>query len=152
MIQNTGNGITVIPYLFRALKHILRKDDQYIMVSTEAFMLFWWVYCYKLFMYVCVGSGFGGLVVSMLASGTRVCRRIFSGEKNSQHAFLQKRSKAVCPMSQNWGKLKNPVITCKLGHRKNLQAISCPIVTPLASRSACTVGDVEASGGESGNV
>src|SRR5215469_12128433 len=49
-------------------------------------------------------SGFGGLVVSMLASGTQDRgfkpgrnRRIFSGEKNPKHAFLRKRSKAVCP-------------------------------------------------------
>jgi hypothetical protein len=48
--------------------------------------------------------------------------------------------------------LKNPEITWKFGHRQNLPAISCPIVPPLATRSARVVGDVEASGGESGNV
>jgi hypothetical protein len=48
--------------------------------------------------------------------------------------------------------LKNPVITWKLGHRQNLPAISRPIVPPFATRSARVVGDVEASGGESGNV
>jgi hypothetical protein len=41
-------------------------------------------------------SGFGGLVVSMLASGTQV--RGF-GRKNPQHAFLRRGSKAVGPMS-----------------------------------------------------
>src|SRR5215475_1515485 len=50
-------------------------------------------------------SGFGGLVVSMLASGNQVrgfkpdrSRWIF-GRKNPQHAFLRKGSKTVCPMS-----------------------------------------------------
>jgi hypothetical protein len=51
-------------------------------------------------------SGFGGLGVSMLASGTQVCgfergrsHRIFQGEKNPQHAFLRRGS----PMSQPCG-------------------------------------------------
>jgi hypothetical protein len=50
-------------------------------------------------------SGFRGLLVSMLASGTQVrgfkpgwSRRICRAKK-SQHAFLQRGSKAVCPMS-----------------------------------------------------
>jgi hypothetical protein len=71
-------------------------------------------------------SSFGGLVLSLLASGTRVrgfkpgrSRQIFSGEKNPQHAFLRKGSKAVCPISQICCMLKNPVITWKLGHRQN---------------------------------
>jgi hypothetical protein len=34
----------------------------------------------------------------------------FFRRKNSQHAFLRKGSKAVCPMSQICGMLKNPVI------------------------------------------
>jgi hypothetical protein len=67
-------------------------------------------------------------VVSMLASGTRVRGSDFFGQKNPQHAFLRKGSKAVCPMSQICGMLKNPVITWKLGHRQNLPAISRPIV------------------------
>jgi hypothetical protein len=55
-------------------------------------------------------SGFGGLVVSMLASGTQD-RGVqtwpkpsdFFRAKNSHHAFLRKGSKAVCPMSQLCG-------------------------------------------------
>jgi hypothetical protein len=39
-----------------------------------------------------------------------------------------------------------------LGHRQNLPKISRPIVPPFATRSARVVGDVEVSGGESGNV
>jgi hypothetical protein len=49
-------------------------------------------------------SGFGGLVVSMLASGTQVYG-FKPGRKNPQHAFLQKGSKAVCLMSQICGML-----------------------------------------------
>jgi hypothetical protein len=76
----------------------------------------------------------------------------FFGRKNLQHAFLRKGSKAVCPMSQICGMLKNPVITWKLGHRQNLSAISRPIFPPYATRSAHVDGDVEASGGERENV
>jgi hypothetical protein len=32
----------------------------------------------------------------------------FSGWKNPQHAFLQRGSKIICPMSQLWGMRKNP--------------------------------------------
>jgi hypothetical protein len=48
--------------------------------------------------------------------------------------------------------LKNPVITWKLGHRQNQSAISRPIVSPFATRSARVDGDVGASGGEGENV
>jgi hypothetical protein len=79
-------------------------------------------------------SSFGGQVVSMLASSTRV-RGFKPGRsrKNPQHAFLRKGSKAVFPMSQICGMLKNPVITWKLGHKLNLSAISHPI-SSLANR------------------
>jgi hypothetical protein len=55
------------------------------------------------------GSGFGGLVVSMLASGTQVLgfkpdrsHQIFWA-KNPWHAFLHRECKAVGPMSQLCG-------------------------------------------------
>jgi hypothetical protein len=35
----------------------------------------------------------------------------FGRKKNSQHAFLRRGSKAVCPTSQLCGMLKNPTIT-----------------------------------------
>jgi hypothetical protein len=35
--------------------------------------------------------------------------------KNPQHAFLRRGSKAVCPMSQIYGMLKNPATTWKSG-------------------------------------
>jgi hypothetical protein len=61
---------------------------------------------YQLFHHV---SGFCGLAVSMLASGTQDrglkpgrSFQIFE-QKNPQHAFLRRGSKAVCPMSQICG-------------------------------------------------
>jgi hypothetical protein len=55
-------------------------------------------------------EGFGGLVVRMLASGSRVrgfkpgrSRRIFSVYKNPQRAFLRRESQIICPMSQLCG-------------------------------------------------
>jgi hypothetical protein len=47
-------------------------------------------------------SGFGGLEVSMLASGTQV-RGYEPGRNNLQHAFLRKGGKAVGSMSQICG-------------------------------------------------
>jgi len=55
-------------------------------------------------------SGFGGLGVACCLLSTQVrrfkpgrSRQDFSGRKNPQHAFLQKGSKAVVPMSQICG-------------------------------------------------
>jgi hypothetical protein len=46
-------------------------------------------------------SGFSGLVVSMLPSGTQVrgFKPGFFGRKIPQHTFLRRGSKAICPMS-----------------------------------------------------
>ena len=51
-----------------------------------------------------------GLVVSMLASGTRVrgfkpgrSRWIFRASENPPHAFLRRGSERICPMSQLCG-------------------------------------------------
>jgi hypothetical protein len=61
-------------------------------------------------------DGFGGLVVSMLASGTRV-REFKPGQvvgsfwhlKNPLHAFLRRGSERICPMYQLCGMSKNLV-------------------------------------------
>jgi hypothetical protein len=73
--------------------------------------------CNTLYLLAYDDSGFGGLVVSMLASGTQdhgfapgQSHQIFQGKKNPQHALLWKGSKAVCPMLQICGMLKNPII------------------------------------------
>jgi hypothetical protein len=54
--------------------------------------------------YVPLWSGFGGLGVSVLASGSNPAEAVgFYGWKNPQHAFLRKGSKAAGPMSQICG-------------------------------------------------
>jgi hypothetical protein len=53
-------------------------------------------------------------VVSMLASGTQD-RGFDPGRRNPQHAFLRRGSKAVCPMPQICGMLKNSVIYVEVG-------------------------------------
>ena len=60
--------------------------------------------------FICKINGFGGLVVSMLASGTHIYGVQtrpkpfdFFGRKNPQHAFLRRGSKRICPMSQLCG-------------------------------------------------
>jgi hypothetical protein len=63
-----------------------------------------------------VYSGFGGLVVSVLVSGTQDRGAVgFFGRKNPQHAFLRSGSKAICPMSQICGMLKTPGNYVELG-------------------------------------
>jgi hypothetical protein len=50
-------------------------------------------------------DGFGGLVVSILATGTRVREAVgfFRYPENPKYAFLQRGSKIICPMSQLCG-------------------------------------------------
>jgi hypothetical protein len=55
-----------------------------------------------------ITNGFGGLAVSILASGIQdrgfEAEAVgFFGLKNPQHAFLRRGSKAVCPMPQICG-------------------------------------------------
>ena len=70
----------------------------------------------------CRPDGLGGLVVSMLASGTQVCGvqtrpkpLDFYGRKNPQRAFLRRGSKRICPMSQLCGMSKNLIIYMNYG-------------------------------------
>jgi hypothetical protein len=71
-------------------------------------------------------NGFGGLVVSILATGTRVrgfkpgrSHWIFSGiQKNPQYSFLRKGSKIICPMSQLYGMSKIPSVFPEIGGRE----------------------------------
>jgi hypothetical protein len=95
-------------------------------------------------------SGFGGLVVSMLASGTQDCRfapgrrrQIFSGEKflsmpsfgSEVKPFAPCRRFVACKRSLNGVKITRP-----FSHT----------VPPFAIGSAHVDEDMEASGGESG--
>jgi glycerate kinase len=63
-----------------------------------------------------ITDGFGGLVVSILATGTRVPVAVgfFGHPKNPQYAFLRKRNKIICPMSQLCGMSKIPSVLRKL--------------------------------------
>jgi hypothetical protein len=77
----------------------------------------------------------------MLASGTRVCgfkpgrnRRIFFGRKNPQRAFLQKESKAVGPVSQICGTLKNPCDYMEVGSKAKFVGYFSPELSSFANR------------------
>jgi hypothetical protein len=50
-------------------------------------------------------DGFGGLVVSLLATGSNPAEAVgfFGHPKNPQYALLWRGSKIICPMSQLWG-------------------------------------------------
>jgi hypothetical protein len=92
-------------------------------------------------------------VVSMLASGTQVC------------GFKPGRSEKILSMPSFGGEVK-PSAPCrifaarkrslngveKVSFRQNYRTPFSPTVPPFATRSAHVVGEVEASGGESGNV
>ena len=72
-------------------------------MNTKCVALLYRVYLISL-------DGFGGLVVSILATGTRVrgfkpgrSRWIFREAENPQYAFLRRGSKRICPMSQLCG-------------------------------------------------
>jgi hypothetical protein len=78
-------------------------------------------------------DGFGGLVVSMLATGSRVrgfesdrSRWIFSMWKNPQHAFLRRGSKIICPMSQLWGMSKIQASAVNYGLLAKFSSVSFP--------------------------
>jgi hypothetical protein len=86
-------------------------------------------------------------VVSMLASGTQVYRfkpglscRIFSGEKNPQHAFLRRESKAVCPMTQICGMLSRIVWQNLTGHFSPIlpRGLSLRLVWSASGDEWCT--------------
>jgi hypothetical protein len=56
-----------------------------------------------------------GSLVPQIAGSNPAEAVAFFGRKNAQHVFLQRGSKAVCPMSQICGMLKNPVIYVEVG-------------------------------------
>jgi hypothetical protein len=65
----------------------------------------------KNYTYLCTQDGFGGLVVSILATGSNPVEAVgfFGHPKNPQYAFLRKGSK-LCPMSQLCGMSKIPSV------------------------------------------
>jgi hypothetical protein len=102
---------------------------------------------------------FGGLVVSMLASGTQV-RGLKPGR--SRRIF---RAKNILSMPSFGGEVK-PSVPCRgfaackrslngvenASFRQNYRTPFSPTGPPFVTRSARVVGDVETTGGESGNV
>jgi hypothetical protein len=72
--------------------------------------------------------------------------------KNPQHAFLQKGSKAVLPHVADLRHVKDPYMALKRHHFGKITGPFSSTVPHFATRSARVDGDVEASGGESGNV
>jgi hypothetical protein len=77
----------------------------------------------------------------MLASGTRVrgfkpgrSRRIFFGCKNPQHALLRKGSKAVGPVLQIRGTLKNPCYYMEVGSKAKFVSHFTPELSSFANR------------------
>jgi hypothetical protein len=99
-----------------------------------------------------IKSGFGGLVVSMLASGTRPKPSDFFERKNPQHAFLRKGSKAVCPVSQICGTIKKTlVITWKLDPKAKSVGNFSPEPASLANRGPHVRAAWSASGDDGGN-
>jgi hypothetical protein len=75
-------------------------------------------------------------VVSMLASGTRPKPSDFFGRKDPQHAFLRKRSKAVGPVSQICGTLKNPCDYMEVGSKAKFIGYFSPVPPSLTEGSA----------------
>jgi hypothetical protein len=81
-------------------------------------------------------------VVSRLASGTQVCgfnpgrsHRIIFGRKNPKHAFLRKVTKAVGPVLQIFGTLKNPYDYVEVeSERQNSVGHFSPELSSFANR------------------
>jgi hypothetical protein len=98
-------------------------------------------------------------VVSMLASGTHVCRF----KPGRSHQIF--RAKKILSMPWFRGEVKPSVPCCRFAackrslngvekalFRQNYRTPFSPTFSPFATRSAHVVGDVEASGGKSGNI
>ena len=97
-------------------------------------------------------SGFGGLVVSMLAGSIPTEAVGFFGRKNPQHSFLGGRSKAVSHVADLRGMSKNPGFTWKSKSQAKLTGHFSPVIPSFADRGLSCRLHVEAPRGESGNV
>jgi hypothetical protein len=73
----------------------------------------------------------------------------FSGQKNPQHAFFQKGNKAV---STDFWHVKDPYYGVEVAIVGKITGNFSPTVPPFAARISRVIVDVEAPGGESGNV
>jgi hypothetical protein len=75
----------------------------------------------------------------------------FFGRKNSQHAFVRRVSKAVCPVSQLCGMLKNLSISWKSDCLAKLTGHFSPILPPFANTGLSRCLACSAWGDERGN-
>ena len=105
-----------------------------------------------------VSCGFGGLVVSMLASGTQDrgfdpgrSRRIFRAKKSTARLHWGG-SKAVSHVADLRGMSKNPGFTWKSKSQAKLTGYFSPVIPSFADRGLSRRLHVEAPRGESGNV
>ena len=97
-------------------------------------------------------SGFGGLVVSMLAGSIPAEAVGFFGRKNPQHAFLGGGSKAISHVADLRGMSKNPGFTWKSKSQAKLTGHFSPVIPSFADRGLSCRLHVEAPRGESGKV
>ena len=103
-------------------------------------------------------SGFGGLVVSTLASGTQDrgfdpgrSRRIYQAKKSTA-CLPWGGSKAVSHVADLCGMSKNPGFTWKSKSQAKLTGHFSPVIPSFADRGLSCRLHVEAPRGESGNV
>ena len=111
-----------------------------------------------LFSHIPLMSGFGGLVVSMLVSGTQdrgfdpgQSRRIFRAKKSTA-SLPWGGSKAVSHVADLRGMSKNPGFTWKSKSQAKLTGHFSPVIPSFADRGLSCHLHVEAPRGESGNV
>ena len=99
--------------------------------------------------YILCLSGFGGLVVSMLASGTQ--DRGFDPGR-SRHAFLGGGEVKPSPMSQICAACQRTGFTWKSKSQAKLTGHFSPVIPSFADRGLSCRLHVKAPRGESGNV
>jgi hypothetical protein len=115
------------------------------------------IYSIKHYIYIYIYGGFGGPVVNTLASGTQDrgfapgrSRRIFRAKQILSMPSFGREVKPFAPC-RKFAACKRSLNGVKRRHFGKIIGPVSPTVPPFATRSARVVGDVEASGGESGN-
>ena len=147
MIAGNADGHRIISTVFG-------KNAGNISTYQRLFFLHGYI---KGFIIVCINNGFGGLVVSMLASGTQGgfdpgrSRRIFRAKKSTA-CLPWGGSKAVSHVADLRGMSKNPGFMWKSKSQAKLTGHFSPIIPSFADRGLSCRLHVEAPRGESGNV
>ena len=105
------------------------------------------------YIYIYIYIGFGGLVVSMLGSGSIPAEAVgFFGRKKSPACLPWGGSKAVSHFADFRGMSKNPGFMWKSKSQAKLTGHFSPIIPSFADRGLSCRLHVEAPRGESGNV